>query len=189
MEFMQLPCVQEASLDEPSTQLINVVSIIRNERLRMKGKWGVSHVSPKSHVPRNESLRSPTVEMQSICQASTPEPVFFSTHGTSGILDAGAGATKSVAFVHRKLASRCPKCEITCKFGNQGALDGKHALVIPLTSIALGLKVAIFEGETPLLLSKTLIRTLRASIDSEGQVLSSPFLQRTVKLHVSSKGL
>ena len=90
MEFMQLPCVQEASLDEPSTQLINVVSIIRNElreRLRMKGKWGVSHVSPKSHVPRNESLRSPTVEMQSICQALSQfsfqlmEPVAFLTQG------------------------------------------------------------------------------------------------------------
>ena len=81
------------------------------------------------------------------------------------------------------------RCEITFRFGNQGTLNSKQALVIPLTSIGLGLKVAIVEGETPLLLSNTLIRTLRASINSERQGLTSPLLSRDIKLHLTPKGL
>lgn len=60
-------------------------------------------------------------------------------------------------------------CDITFRFGNQGTLDSQQALVIPLQSLGLGLKIAIVKGETPLLLSNTLIRTLKASIDTERQ--------------------
>ena len=55
-------------------------------------------------------------------------------------------------------------CEITFRFGNQGTLDSQHALVIPLNAIGLGLKVAVVPGATPLLLSNTLVRTLKARI-------------------------
>ena len=199
---MQLPIIQEAPLDETRMHLINVVRAIPTElreRLRMKGNWGEPQKNPKSHVLRNESLHSQSMKMQTISSASEPEPIFFSTHGTSGILD--TGATKSVigskllpSFIEslphdvQKQLSRT-RCEITFRFGNQGTLDSKHALVIPLTSIGLGLKVATVEGDTPLLLSNTLIRTLRASIDSAQQVLTSPFLRQSVNLRLSPKGL
>eukprot|EP00435_Cladocopium_sp_Y103_P049233 s274_g14.t1 len=131
--------------------------------------------------------------------AFEPEMILFTTHGTKGILD--TGATKSVigskllpAFIEslpaevRKQLFRT-KCEITFRFGNAGTLDSQQALVIPLQSIGLGLKIAIVDGETPLLLSNTLVRTLRASINSEQQVLSSPFLHSDVKLQLTPKGL
>ena len=202
MEFMQLPLIHEAALDEPSMHEINVVTTIPHalrERLRMKGYWGVSQKNPKSHDPRNESLAAKHMEIQNDCTPFEPEMILFSTHGTSGILD--TGATKSVigskllpAFIeslpHDVRKNLCrTRCEITFRFGNQGTLDSQQALVIPLTSIGLGLKVAIVEGETPLLLSNTLIRTLRASINSERQVLSSPFLHSDVKLQLTPKGL
>ncbi|CAL1139313.1 unnamed protein product [Cladocopium goreaui] len=42
----------------------------------------------------------------------------------------------------------------------------------------LGLKIAIVPGETPLLLSNTLLRTLKASLNSEHHTLSSPLLNQ-----------
>eukprot|EP00435_Cladocopium_sp_Y103_P010407 s1891_g2.t1 len=202
MEFMQLPLIHEDSLDEPSLHVINVVTTIPNElreRLRMKGNWGYHKGNPKSHVLRNENLRRPHMEISNGIRAFEPEMILLSTHGTNGILD--TGATKSVigskllpSFIEslpaevRKQLCRT-KCEITFRFGNQGTLDSQQALVIPLSSIGLGLKVAIVEGETPLLLSNTLIRTLRASINSERQVLSSPLLHSDVRLQLTPKGL
>lgn len=44
-------------------------------------------------------------------------------------------------------------------------------------------------GETPLLLSNTLRRTLKASINSERQVMSSPLFSHDVRLKLSPRGL
>ena len=82
-------------------------------------------------------------------------------------------------------------CDITFRFGIQGTLDSQHALVVPLKSVGLGLKirVAILPGETPMLLSNTLMRTLKASLKSEHHTLSSPLLKHVVILKLSPRGL
>ena len=203
LEFMQLPLIQESVLDDTHLHEIYFVSTIPDElreRLRVKGSRGSVHVNnPKSLHPRNEVHRSAPAETSVGTRISEPELAFFATHGTCGILD--TGATKSVigSKLLPALFESLPKgirqqlfrtkCDITFRFGNQGTLDSQQALVIPLNSLGLGLKIAIVEGETPLLLSNTLIRTLKASIDTERQVLSSPLLSSDVKLKLSPKGL
>ena len=131
------------------------------------------------------------------CDCKTPELVNFAPHGTFGILD--SGATKSVVGsallpallegLHpdvRQRARRC-SCNITFRFGNQGTLDSQHALVIPIGQ--LGLKIAIVPGQTPLLLSNTLMRTLQSQVDTERHQLRSRFLKHPIKLHLNPKGL
>ena len=204
MEFMQLPMVQEETLDVPSLQEINmVISPIEavREKLRKwgkRGKWGNNH-NPMSSLPRNDHPNEPPENSLQASVREQPEVVFFSTHGTCGILD--TGASKSVIgskLLPALIESLTPhvrqqvfrtSCDITFRFGNQGTLDSQHALVVPLKSIGLGLKIAIVPGETPLLLSNTLMRTLKASLDSEHHTLSSPLLKHSVKLKLSPRGL
>ena len=93
------------------------------------------------------------------------EMALFATYGSFGILD--TGATKSVigsALVPDLLRSLHPKvrnkvqrckCSVTFRFGNQGLLDSNHAIVLPIGN--LGLKIAVVQGHTPLLLSNTLL--------------------------------
>ena len=59
--------------------------------------------------------------------------------------------------------------------------------MIPLGRIKL--KVAVVPGQTPFLISNTLVRALKATIDTDRQVLNSPFLKQSVNLHLTSKGL
>jgi len=66
-------------------------------------------------------------------------------------------------------------------------LDSQHALVIPLGRVKL--KVAVVPGQTPFLISNTLIRALKAQIDADQQVLKSPMLKQSVDLHLTPKGL
>eukprot|EP00435_Cladocopium_sp_Y103_P075773 s29_g64.t1 len=204
MEFIQLPVVNETSLDVPSLQVINVVQTVSHEtweRLRKRGNRGINQVnhSLRRSFLRNDAMCPKPMMMQLTPDADEAESAFFTTHGTYGILD--TGATKSVigsshlpaliesfpTDVKRQLSRT--QCDITFRFGNQGTLDSQHALVIPLKSIGLGLKVAIVPGETPLLLSNTLVRTLKASIDSAKQVLTSPFFMKPVTLKLSPRGL
>ena len=123
--------------------------------------------------------------------------VLFATHNTLGVLD--TGATKTVIgsdFVAellgnltedaRRQVRRC-KCSIVFRFGNQGTLESSQALVIPIGNLML--KVAIVPGRTPFLISNTLVRTLKASIDAERDVLRSRLLTGEVPLKVTPKGL
>ena len=203
MEFIQLPVVQDYTIDDSSLHLINVSMAIPNElreRLKHKGSWDYDRgKNLKSHPPRNEA--SCHLPMRASDQPKIREPDFalFASHGTSGILD--TGATKSVigskllpSFLEglpKEVRSQLSRtsCDITFRFGNQGTLDSSQALVIPLKSIGLGLKIAVVPGETPLLLSNTLLRTLKASINSECQVLSSPMFKHDVHLQLSARGL
>ncbi|CAL1136285.1 unnamed protein product [Cladocopium goreaui] len=121
----------------------------------------------------------------------------FATHGSFGILD--TGATKSVigsALVPELLRSLHPKvrnkvqrckCSVTFRFGNQGLLDSNHAIVIPIGN--LGLKIAVVQGHTPLLLSNTLLRALKSSVDISSSSLHSPVFGKPIKLHLNSRGL
>ena len=191
----------------PSLHEINTVSSVPHEireRIRKRGNnhnLGVKNMisSRCQSRPRSDLPVAKPVMMQPFREASDSEVAFFSAHGTYGILD--TGATKSVvgsshlpaliesfpANVKKQL--RRTTCEITFRFGNQGTLDSQHALVIPLNAIGLGLKVAVVPGATPLLLSNTLVRTLKASIDSAKQVLTSPMFTQPVPLKLSPRGL
>ena len=66
-------------------------------------------------------------------------------------------------------------------------MDSQHALVIPLGRVKL--KVAVVPGQTPFLISNTLIRALKAQIDADQQVLKSPMLKQSVDLHLTPEGL
>ena len=204
MEFMQLPMVHEETLDVPSWQEIHVVVSSMEEirdRLRKLGKRGKGedNQNPNESLPRNERI---TEQPESSFVASVreqPAVAYFSTYGTCGILDTGASKSVMGSKLLPALLEGLPvemrqqvfrtSCDITFRFGNQGTLDSQHALVIPLKSVGLGLKIAIVPGETPLLLSNTLLRTLKASLNSEHHTLSSPLLNQVVKLKLSPRGL
>ena len=82
-----------------------------------------------------------------------------------GVLD--SGATKTVIgsnLVDNLLKSLDPEvrkrvtrshCQVTFRFGNLSTLDAHHALVIPVG--VLNLRVAIVPGNTPFLISNTLV--------------------------------
>ena len=192
MEFIQLPVVHESSLDVPSLQSIDVVQASPNEtreRLRMRGKRGnKQHYHQESQLrPRNDGVRPKPVLLQPIRDASELDVALFTTHGKYGILDTGATMESFLSDIQKQL--RRTQCEITFRFGNQGTLDSQHALVVPFQSFGLGLKIAIVPGETPLLLPNTLARTLKASIDSAQQILTSPLLGSPVPLKRRNRGL
>ena len=125
---------------------------------------------------------------------------FISSSGLSpnhGILD--TGATKTVIGSElvkdllasldpsvRKMVSRSP-CQVTFRFGNLSTSQSQQALVIPIGR--LNLKVAVVPGYTPFLLSNTLMRALKAKIDTSDHMLESPFFLEPVPLFLTQKGL
>ena len=114
-----------------------------------------------------------------------------------GVLD--SGATKTVIgsnlvepllqSFHPEVKSRVTRCtcDVTFRFGNLSTLEAKHALVIPVGY--LNLRVASVQGNTPFLLSNTLMRALKAVLDSYHQELRSPMFHHPIKLQLSSRGL
>ena len=168
---------------------------IRSEtiRARLASRCRVNFVPPLSRANP-----TPDTGIQSKTDCQTPEEtVCFATHGSLGILDLGASKTVigsqnvSDFLQHlkpsiREKIHRCP-CAITFRFGNQGTLMSKQALVIPIGRMLL--KVAVVPGETPFLLSNTLMRALRAQIDCSKHVLKSSMLNQDVKLTLTSRGL
>ena len=107
----------------------------------------------------------------------------FASHGSHGILDLGASKTvigsqhlgdliNSLDASIRQKLSRCP-CQIVLKFGNQSTLASKEALVVPIGTLKL--KIAVVPGGTPFLISNTLMRTLRATIDCATQCCPVPW--------------
>ena len=218
LEFTNLPVLSEETIDETRPQTVDVLTVIfRNKEYnistgKVDGGFGVMHtnrscppkrqIHPPMPMPRNDRhepnvqspIQKPGTDVQEL---ATDELAFFATHGSHGIID--TGATKSVIgsdllpdFLKslnpdiRDRVHRC-KCSITFRFGNQGMLDSTQAIVIPIGN--LGLKIAIVKGKTPLLVSNTLLRTLKSLIDTDEGLLHSRFLSSPVKLHLSSRGL
>eukprot|EP00435_Cladocopium_sp_Y103_P068450 s167_g31.t1 len=179
LEFLTLPEIAETSLDEPSMHSGDIPE-------------------PRNDAPTDLPAIQSEVSLPTPCPGlATAEPVFFASHETMGILD--TGATKSVIGselipdllkgLHdeiRKRVFRC-KCSVTFRFGNQGTLESQYALVLPVGK--LGLKIAVVQGQTPLLLSNTLLRTLKAQIDVAHHVLHSPLLRKPIALKLSPRGL
>ena len=166
-----------------------------------KDKFGV--LQPSS-VPRSDRVGQVQPSSCEVMRASAratglaeDETIMFASHGTFGILD--SGATKTVVgsqFVSELLQNLHPsvrqnvrrcRCEVTFRFGNQGTLDSQFAMVIPIGR--LGLKIAVVPGRTPLLLSNTLLRTLKATVDVANQQMHSPFLKVPIQLNLNSRGL
>ena len=125
------------------------------------------------------------------------EVTCFATHSSFGILDLGAsktviGTTQLASLINglepqvRAKLKRCP-CNITFRFGNEGTLTSKQALVVPVGNRLL--KIAIVEGGTPFLLSNALMRALEAQIDCQSRKLVSPMLSKPIDLHLTQKGL
>lgn len=119
----------------------------------------------------------------------------FSTHDTWGFLDTGATKTiigsehvgqflQSLNAKVRDQVKRCT-CEVTFRFGNQGTLKSRHALVVPVCG--LGLKIAIVPGTTPFLLSNTLLRAFEALIDTSKHQLILPKHEAKIPLQLTSK--
>ena len=139
-----------------------------------------------------------SVKTTEMCpKRETTEMVLFASQGTKGVVD--LGATKTVignqlvpellsGLDHdiRKRVGRC-KCSVTFRFGNQSTLTSTHALVLPVGNLLL--KVAVVPGATPFLLSNTLLRAIRAVIDTGRQKLISKVLGREIPLQLTPAGL
>ena len=175
---------------------------LRNERISTVSDFDLhrSHLS-EVHSPGtiviNPDLQIESTEIPLKGSSSKESMLCFATHDSSGIVDLGASKTvigdehltsliQNLDPTVREKLRRCP-CRITFRFGNQGTLTSSQALVIPIGKFHL--KVAIVKGETPFLLSNTLMRALHASIHCHDQTLTSPMLGTAVKLRLSSRGL
>ena len=146
-----------------------------------------------SHMSSRESV----IEVSpSLVEAETFNVV--SSHGPSfGILDTGATKTVMGSNLIKPLLDslnpdvrkqvRRSNCQITFRFGNLQTLDSTQALVLPIGH--LHLKIAIVPGNTPFLLSNTLIRALKAVTDFHNHQLTSPMFEQTIPLVLSPKGL
>ena len=219
LEFMQLPVASEATLDEePNPQVASAFTLIfrgkkyynlgnpsKEDKMsgvgnnRLLGKHDIAEL--RNECPVRESIRrfpvSKDLPKANQVHLANDEMALFATHGSFGILD--TGATKSVigsALVPELLRSLHPKvrgkvqrckCNVTFRFGNQGLLDSNHAIVIPIGN--LGLKIAVVQGHTPLLLSNTLLRALKSSVDISSSSLHSHMFGKPIKLHLNSRGL
>ena len=153
------------------------------------------------HRLRHRRLRS-EIQLTEPSESSTEAKVFnasgeLNSRASFGILDTGAtktvigsqlikGLLESLDPEIRKQVGRCA-CHITFRFGNLSTLDSQQALVIPLGRLKL--KVAVVPGQTPFLLSNTLVRALKAQIDTDRQMIHSPLLKQSVNLHLTPKGL
>ena len=119
------------------------------------------------------------------------------SHKAEGVLDSGATKTvigsqlvgsllKALDPSVRSQVSRST-CQVTFRFGNMNTLDAHQALVVPVGP--LNLHIAIVPGNTPFLISNTLMRTLKAIVDTEHHLLHSPLFHKPVKLKLSPRGL
>ena len=151
---------------------------------------------PSMQQMSNTALTSQILENSQV-KGQSEDWMLFATHGTYGVVD--SGATKTVigsSFVAellqglvpdvRKQVSRC-SCNITFRFGNHGTLTSKHALIVPVGSLQL--KIAIVDGNTPFLLSNTLLRALKAKVDCEFDRIVSSQLQKPIPWTLTSRGL
>ena len=120
----------------------------------------------------------------------------FASHGSYGIVDLGATKTvigselvpdllKHLQPEVLRQVKRCP-CTVTLRFGNQGVLQSKQALVVPIHGMLL--KIAI-PGNTPFLLSNTLLRALEASVDTAKHVLFAAKINKSFPMTLTGKGL
>jgi transposase InsO family protein len=171
------------------------VQVIRDQLRRRRGRCHPAVVQPSQCPKDNQQTKVGMTHNHG--SSDTTALSYFATHGSFGILDLGAsktviGTTQLASLINglepqvRTRLQRCP-CNITFRFGNEGTLTSKQALVVPVGNKLL--KIAIVEGGTPFLLSNALMRALEAKIDCQARKLISPVLSKPVDLQLTSKGL
>ena len=147
-------------------------------------------------IPRSDILSPPKSGILPNHEALAGVATDYS-YCSHGVLDSGATKTvigsnlvepllQSLQPEVKSRVTRCT-CDVTFRFGNLSTLEAKHALVIPVGY--LNLRVAIVQGNTPFLLSNTLMGALKAVLDSYRQELRSPMFHHPIKLHLSNRGL
>ena len=156
--------------------------------------------SRRNHSMSDSAMRTLEVLQSEVTSTVCDAEVLLAASQLSpsfGILDTGATKTvigcqlvgpliQSLSPGIRRKISRCP-CQVVFRFGNLSTLESEQALVIPIGK--LHLKVAIVPGCTPFLLSNTLMRALKAMIDTGSNKLHSPTLIQPLSLHLTPKGL
>ena len=151
----------------------------------------------EASLPGRTEITKPTEPQLPVVLQQMEQQVLFATHGTHGIVDLGASKTvigsnlvadflKSLNSEIKEKVNRC-SCQIVFRFGNQQTLSSQFAMVVPIGDLLL--KIAVVPGNTPLLLSNSLMRALRASIDCDQHRLKSPLFPRSIPLQLTSKGL
>lgn len=171
-----------------------VQSIVRALRARNERNSCRSETYPL--IPRGDILSPPASGTLPDHEALAGVATDYSNR-SHGVLDSGATKTvigsnlvesllQSLHPEVRTCVKRC-SCDVTFRFGNLSTLDAKHALVIPVGY--LNLRVAIVQGNTPFLISNTLMRALKAVLDSHHQELRSPMFHHPIKLQLSNRGL
>ena len=203
MEFLNLP--NDAAIDESQHVECFVACGDNQDYNRSMLRYYMSHIQSKSTVGTGVSslmnrFSSPRIEPKSstTCESLEPESMTcFATHGTMRVVD--LGATKTVIgseLVADLINSLQPKiqqqlkrcaCNITFRFGNHGTLNSKQALVVPIHGFQL--KIAIVPGNTPFLVSNTLLRALKALIDVDNHTIWSKKLNREFPMQLSPRGL
>ena len=113
------------------------------------------------------------------------------------VLDSGATKTvigsqlvgNLINALHPKVKNKVYRshCEVTFRFGNLNTLEARHALVIPIGPV--NLHIAIVPGSTPFLISNTLMRALKAIVNTHTQELYSPCFKEPIPLKLSPRGL
>lgn len=114
-----------------------------------------------------------------------------------GVLDSGATKTAIgsqlvgdlLKALHPDVKNKvfCSHCGATFRFGNLNTLEARHALVIPIGPV--NLHVAIVPGSTPFMISNTLMRALKAIVNTHSQELHSPCFRHPIPLRLSPRGL
>ena len=217
LEFLALP-ETTSTIDDAQPNLF-VASVFvgidvkgGNDKSKLREtlqKWEDCHRSLSSS-PRNEvcedspktrlmqRIRKTKCNVQEQCKSvGSTETALFASHSSFGVVDLGAtktviGSSNVVDLLNhlhpkvREQVERC-SCRITFRFGNHGTLQSQHALVIPFSGFRL--KIAVVPGETPFLLSNTLLRAIGAVIDTDQNRMWSSKLQRDIPLHLTHKGL
>ena len=158
--------------------------------LRHRDKKGESRAQNTAQAKTCASLETAALSVGSQSPGSD-------SMGADGILDTGAtktviGSQLIASFLDAlspKLRARVTRgpCNVLFRFGNQGTLMSKHAMHVPIGPLVL--RIAVVPGRTPLLLSNTLMRVLKASINMESHQLISPHARQPVPLKLSPKGL
>ena len=219
LEFLQLPQLNERPIDVSQPHIacgfMQIASNAHETRSNPKYQRLAQSLSHWKHVHEVNPAPSRTDDMdrirtmlrnraspsdtmpKSVVTIDTEAVTCFATHGSYGVLDLGAtktviGSTQVSEFLSslhpeiRKEVKRCP-CNITFRFGNHGTLASTQAMIVPIEGLLL--KIAIVPGSTPFLLSNTLLRALKAVIDTEEHSMLCKKSGRTIPLTLTGKGL
>ena len=217
LEFLNLQEFGASTIDEVSMHDEFVFFNFGDNRRGLREALDRVGYTQNSHLNRSSIRQCPSLRSEDLsCPESRRYP-FENQVGPSGILPEIAdswvataysnqakgvldsGATKTVIgskLVDDLLKALDPevrsrvtrsRCNVTFRFGNLSTLDAHYALVIPVGSV--NLRVAIVPGNTPFLISNTLVRALKSVIDTHHHQLHSPSLKCPLNLELTERGL